>query len=455
MRPPSPTCAPTRFERLMAWILPLIAAITPLVVIYLLQQPQVGQAYFFSLAVLAATAAQGTAWALGWARPPRPAWLPLGLALALAASVATSLPFSNDLLFSLRQAILPLCAFLFLMLIVVSPLRRALLTRATVALLAVGALLAVYGIAQHYGFEFLRYSGQLSKNAVVATIGHPNYLSSVLGPLIFLAASLAQGQRRHAPRALALALVCLLAGCILLARTRSIWLGLGVGTAAMFLLGLRYWLRNRAARGPLGELALGAGLALGALVALMLLVAATGRPVDLVDRISSTNEIRSRLFYWKTAIAMGDQHPLLGRGFAMYDPGFWPATLEVFKSEDGPYYQDVMPSISGTTPGHAHSEYLEVYAEQGLVGLVSLLAFLGFFLWYGYLRLMREPDERAAFRQLAVWCALVLMLVDAALSFPWRLPVSLIVLMIVLGWQVEFIYGQPPAAAPAEAPEAA
>ena len=113
----------------------------------------------------------------------------------------------------------------------------------------------------------------------------------------------------------------------------------------------------------------------------------------------------------------------------------------------GAYFEDVIPAISGSNPEHVHNEYLEVLSEQGWAGLLPLLAFVVFFLQFGYLRLVREPDPREMFRQAAIYAALVVILVDALLSFPWRLPVSLVVSAIVFAWVYEFIYGRPAPAA--------
>jgi O-antigen ligase len=124
----------------------------------------------------------------------------------------------------------------------------------------------------------------------------------------------------------------------------------------------------------------------------------------------------------------------------MFDPHFWTYTLQHQKTPMGTYYYDILPAVSGTNPGHVHNEYLEVYCEQGLVGLVALVALMGFFLFYGYLRLMRESDPSRAFYLLALMGALALTLVDAAFGFPWRLPVSIIVVSIVLAMLYDRIY---------------
>ena len=79
--------ANNRYNRLMGWALPAIAALTPLVVIYLLVRPNVGQAYFFQGATLLALAGLGLAWILGWRElPGRPHFV--GWALGLNAAAA-------------------------------------------------------------------------------------------------------------------------------------------------------------------------------------------------------------------------------------------------------------------------------------------------------------------------------------------------------------------------------
>ncbi len=436
------------FDRIMSWIIPVVAAATPLVVIRSLKTPDVGQAYFFIAVVCAAAAAQGAAWALGWSPFPRRWRLPFWLVALNAVSVLASLPQSQNAWFSLRQLRLPLAGALFLMLIAVAPARRRALTRATAALILVGAVLAVFGIAQYFGVQIpgVVYTEQIHKNVVNATIGHPNHLSSVLGPIVFLTVGMFYGWRRNWLAIPALGLVLLSLCCIVLARTRSIWLGLLVGAFAMGVGGVCYMLRNRAARPLLSRVGLSALIALGGLAVFGVLVSMVGHGIDLQERLGSKKEISSRFFYWNAAIDMGRRRPLFGNGYAMFDPGFWNYALDHQKSPMGKYYSDAMPAISGTNPGHAHNEYLEVFCEQGLFGLVALLAFMGYFLYYGWLRLMREPDALAAMQQLAVFCALVLTLVDAALSFPWRLPVSMMVLVIVLGWMIEFM-NRPPAPA--------
>jgi O-antigen ligase len=81
------------------------------------------------------------------------------------------------------------------------------------------------------------------------------------------------------------------------------------------------------------------------------------------------NSVGQRLAHWKAAWAMGVQKPLLGWSQAGYEAekarmvaaGEAPAALLVY--------------------GHAHNEFLDVFAKRGLVGLSSVLALYGVVLW--------------------------------------------------------------------------
>lgn len=89
---------------------------------------------------------------------------------------------------------------IFLGLLIAQPGRRCVLRRIQVVLVVEGTLLALYGMLQHFGIEFLKYGTEIEKNRVVATIGHPNFLASVLGPVLFLGLGLALAHKTKAWR---------------------------------------------------------------------------------------------------------------------------------------------------------------------------------------------------------------------------------------------------------------
>jgi O-antigen ligase len=436
-------CSP--YDRAVGWLLPLTAGMTPLIVFFPLRPPE-QQAYFLILATLLLSASLGVAWMLEMRPLPGRPTAPILLAIGLGLSAAVSIAVTGQYVFSLKRAMLPLCGFLFLGHLTHHPRRRVVLERATLTLAAISVLLAVYGILQFLGVEFLNYSEHMEKNTVIATIGHPNFLGSVLGPMSFILVGLALTWKRRWARLTALTGIFLLFLCIALARTRAVWLGVACGFLVLLLMTLRYSLRHRLGLRLVATLAGGLAVVGAALVlSLAVVVPAFHRGIDFSERLLSNYEIRSRLYYWNAAIDLERSKPIFGIGFGMFDPSFWPYALDQQRSGKGAFYYDVLPAIAGKTAEHVHNEYLEVFAEQGWVGLTLLVAFLLFFLYFGWLAVMRCADLRQALRMLCYYAALVMTLLDALFGFPWRLPVSLLVFLLIVGSLYELIYPQPAA----------
>ena len=431
------------YDRLMGAALPAIVGLTPFV-IYGLERPDIGQARFFQAATLLLTISLGLAWLVGWRPFPGRVTFAAALIILNITSVAVSFSNSRDVLFSLKKYLLPLCGYLFFMSLALHPRRRLVLERIGLVLLPLGGLLALYGTLQYFEIDFYPWLPEVQKNKVIATIGHPNFLASVLGPITFFALGMIFVRRNVRWVLGGGLLIFLILGCMLLARTRGVWLGMVVGLALMFCLLIRYGLKHRVGLRLVRGLIVGATLLIISLsVALFVVLPRLGEVINFRDRIASTYEIKSRFFYWRAAVELAMEKRYTGQGYAMFQPIFWDYTLRQQQSETGPFYYDFMTAISGRNPHHVHNEYLEVFSEQGIPGLALQMALLLFFLYFGYFAIMRQPDPKRALRCIPVYSAYVMILIDAVFSFPWRLPVSLIIFMVVLAWLYDEIYPQP------------
>ena len=445
----------SKLNRFIDIMLMVTAGLTPVTVIYLFTHPKEGQSFVFITLVLLISLVSGLMLLTGRKRVHGNVnfihiLLGLGVLIVLFSAFTSKVPS-----YSFRHALLPLAALLFWLHLVHSMDRVHLVNNMTRILLVLAAFLSVYGIAQYFGFEFIKYSEQVHKNSVKGTIGHPNYLSSFLGPCLFLAIGYFVNSCRASHRFCCIALVLLIISCLVLARTRAIWLGATCGFTTMFVIGLvmlalrrigfRSWLLLQCTTFMIcGYLALMVLIILPAIGSLPKI----DRKFDLQERIESGVEIKSRLYYWKMAIDMGVENPLRGLGYARFDPEFWNYTLDHQKSADGRYYRDVLPSISGTTPEHVHNEYLEIFCELGFPGLILALLIICFFIYFGIIRIFGQESRDRTLHALCCFSGMVLILVDAAFSFPWRLPASLIASCIIFAWMYEYIY---PIARPVDA----
>jgi O-antigen ligase len=428
-------------------MLMITAGLTPVTVIYMFSHPKTGQTFMFIVLTLLTSLLSGLL-LLSGRKKLISGIKAIHILIALAVLIVLlSVVHSKVPVYSFRNALLPLAALLFWLHVVFSRNRVSLLRKMTNVLLILSAFLSVYGIAQYLGFEFIEYSEQVHKNTVKATIGHPNHLSSFLGPCLFLAIGNIVMTRLFKYRILYTILLLIIISCIALARTRAIWLGAFCGFASMFMIGLllvgfkrisfRHWLFLQMLTGIiLGFLA----LAVFVIIPGVSNLPGIDKKFDLKGRISSDVEIKSRLYYWKAAIDMGLADTMRGQGYAGYDTGFWNYTLDHFKTSEGRYYKNIIPSISGSTPEHVHNEYLEIFCELGYPGLFVILSILGFFIYFGFIRIFSQESLTGCLHILCCFSGMLLILVDAVFSFPWRLPASLLTTIIIFAWVYEYIY---------------
>lgn len=135
---------------------------------------------------------------------------------------------------------------------------------------------------------------------------------------------------------------------------------------------------------------------------------------DITGRISSislTEDNSSyRLALWKHALTYIGDHPIMGAGY-----GNW-------KLASIPYVKEDINDLN--VPAHAHNDFLEHFAELGIVGgllFISLFVCLAFFTLRAWR--MKQVDEEVKLISLFSFLALLVYAVDAGLNFPIERPI--------------------------------
>lgn len=234
------------------------------------------------------------------------------------------------------------------------------------------------------------------------TFGQPNPFGGFMGLLVPIAlmAALGYGYRlwansrngRGIPLGLWAAVMFysaaggLLCFGVIISWSRGAWLGFGISLLAILLaLPRRWWY--------------GAGaIAIVSVITLMLWINGL-LPASVISRIeSTTNELVAvsdargvditpenfanveRLAHWQAAFNMAQANPWLGVGFGNYEIAYSQYNLMNWK----------------LALGHAHNYYLNVFAETGIIGLISYVI-----LWVSVIvltwRARRHPDPLARF----------------------------------------------------------
>ncbi|MFQ5532441.1 MAG: O-antigen ligase family protein, partial [Candidatus Methylomirabilales bacterium] len=267
--------------------------------------------------------------------------------------------------------------------------------------------------------------GSLEAAALRGTFHYPNGLAGFL--LVTFYPSTALFLHAEGRKAWGLGLASsILMLAILLTRSRGGWL--------VFLLVLLFWaIQERALLVKRWRRVAAVGL----LVIAMAWASTQGlgfrryaeHATTLASATTSTSadpsfHYRRHVYAWALQIFL--DHPLLGTG-----PGTFPLML-------GSYQK--IPYISGM---YAHNHYLQTASEMGLLGLLLLLAVLGWLFWNGF-KVVRRLSPWSAERStaLGLLAALVASALHAGIDFDWSYPA--IAFGVVLGAALLLSYNSSP-----------
>ncbi|MEK7477145.1 MAG: tetratricopeptide repeat protein [Candidatus Coatesbacteria bacterium] len=266
-----------------------------------------------------------------------------------------------------------------------------------VAIEAAGVATAGWALVQFAGLEPGGWLSPFHKG-VASTVGNPDLLGGAL--LLPFALALA-GWVREPARWTRLAVAAVIGGGLACTEARAAWLG-GVVAAGAVL-----W------RAP-GRTRYTAGLA-----AVAILIAVLARP-GAAGRLANAGAMRERVWTWALALDAAVDRPLAGWGASSFRT-IYLAKQTAAHAAGEPFYHYTE---------YAHLEPLHLAVELGLIGLGLWVWGLaaGFRLW------RRSPLRESA---PAVWAGIgagaLAILVDAAFSWPWHVPPTIMPAWIMVG----------------------
>jgi len=249
---------------------------------------------------------------------------------------------------------------------------------------AAGALVAAYGIVQHYtGIDLYRelrgrpkrvrprLDGALGFAVVGFFRTYVTFAHAMLVPLGWAIAFALRGRRSAAMAAVLLVIA------MLFSTARAVWIAI----AAMALLVLLVGWRGRAWR----------ALAIGVVVAGLAVAASPGLRAQAAPLFTLDAANTARLAIYQANLDVIRDHPVFGLGFGRY------------KTAAAPYY---VAHPEADRRSHAHSNFLQIAAEAGLVGLFAFALFLATALRFGWEAMARAPDGDAWATAMGAWIAL-------------------------------------------------
>ena len=139
-------------------------------------------------------------------------------------------------------------------------------------------------------------------------------------------------------------------------------------------------------------------------------------PGQLVLRFSEVSP-EGRLGVWKNTLHLITAYPLFGTGLGGYESAF-----EKFKTSGFELVQD-----------YAHNDYLQFFAELGLVGFLIGGTFLFLILAKSVRFSLRHPDPNVRWLALACTGALVAIFIHSAADFNLYVPANAMLLAWICG----------------------
>ncbi|MFW6129693.1 MAG: O-antigen ligase family protein [Atribacterota bacterium] len=216
-------------------------------------------------------------------------------------------------------------------------------------------VVVVYGLFQYFGVDWHIWKGAFGRN-VFSTFGNPNFYAAWLVLVLPLVGAKFMITRKWYYVPLGLAVIF----SIYATSTKGSWLGLAVAISVFVVLATLYLIEGDTKK--LKKIAL--GIVIGVVI-----FAAGGITWFSIKRVDS---IRFRLFTWGATMKMVSEpvfvSPLKSVSFGH--------GIESFKLVYPAYRRPEIFHIEGkhnTETDHAHNEFMEVFFDEGIVGLTVFI----------------------------------------------------------------------------------
>lgn len=400
----------------------LLVALAPLVFAAPLFEPYIAAK---EILIQAGTATILLLWLLtvrlkSWTISLTPAWIPL---LALVLISAASLLWSSNPATSLAEG-QRLLTYVVLFAIALHAMRQAeSRSMLATALVLAGAIEAVYVLLQYsLGDPVFLTSGLRGKWQTFGTLGNPNWT----GEFLAVAALVAFGRFIDLPKAPStkaarswsrqLTLVALILMLLALAATlaRGAWLAFIIGAAAFLIARRRH--RNAQLRLKSSVLPLAITGAAGVVIILLPLLSNQAA----INHLLNLKSARGRIWMWAVTWTMIRDAPWGGQGLGTFGLQFPVYQARAFSQA---WSAPFIANASFTS--YAHNDYLQMWAELGLFGLLAFGALIWIVLKRGRV-LAGDPVA------LGCWAAVISLLVNAGVAFPLHLPTTLMLFVVLI-----------------------
>ena len=300
------------------------------------------------------------------------------------------------------------------------------------------SIAAIYCIFQFYGLDFTFWRKIGGRGSLFSTFGNPNYLAGHLAAVIPLVFVLFCLQKNKFKKIILEIVVAILYASLLMTLCRGAWMGLFV-SAVVMLVAIYFFKRSeltffRKNKGWLISLIL--------ILLVISIVYSTPNPLNPLGKISVTQRVaatieeggssmQTRFLIWLSSVETIRRSPILGRGIGTYGIHYPLSQGAVLAQKR---YQKYIPYTNKSI--NAHSDYLHIGAEVGIVGLAAFLWIIFVFYKNTINGLLRIQNRERIFLLIGFIGGVTVLLAHALVSFPFHVIQNGVLFWLILGLSI-------------------
>ncbi|MCL2334843.1 MAG: O-antigen ligase family protein, partial [Endomicrobia bacterium] len=237
-------------------------------------------------------------------------------------------------------------------------------------LVAAAYIVCIYGIVQIIDYRFFPPPPdagldpflwrQAFGNRIFSTFGNPNFFGDFLVVMSPVTLSLYIYRRKF----YLLFLWAMIAVCLFATMSKGAWLGFAAGIFVFAVMYAVTFLRDK----------INAKTAIAIALVVVVFVAGAGLGIGILTK-KRTDSASFRIFTWMSAWEMINTNPVIGTGIGSFYVTYpsW-RRPQIFFIEHG----------HNTESDHPENEYLEVWFDEGIIGLTIFLLLIAFVFTAGY-----------------------------------------------------------------------
>jgi O-antigen ligase/Tfp pilus assembly protein PilF len=302
-------------------------------------------------------------------------------------------------------------------------------------IIAAGTLMGAYGILQYFGIDFKFWTGNVGgRRQVFGLFGNVNYFAEFLILPLSIAIGLVLACKPIFNRFLLVIAVIIMGAALFLTFTRGSYLAIALTVLVLLFIFLKST-KEKAEKKYYRKILL--YFLLLVIVGLSLIYIPhpfnhKGTPLGQLRRratltsLTSGSSILRRVATWKFTWMMIEDNLLLGSGLGTYDYHSLKYQAEFFAEDNN---RDRYPHGFAA---QAHNEYLQLWSELGIIGLLLFIGIL-FFYYRNVYYYIHQASDKQKILIISLAGGVTAILIDAVFGFPLQLAASLALFWLSIG----------------------